>query len=82
MARLLENAHSIWHHFRQDQIPKISIDWQVDAVELIAMGTAPVLVQPEEGATYDPALNKKDLQQVYYTAITFQGYYSRTENKK
>jgi len=36
----------------------------VEAVELIAAGTAPVLVQPLEGATYDPALNKKELQQV------------------
>lgn len=39
----------------------------VDAVELIALGTAPVLVQPVEGATYDPALNKKELQQVKFT---------------
>lgn len=36
----------------------------MEAVELIAAGTAPVLVQPLEGATYDPALNKKELQQV------------------
>jgi len=36
----------------------------VEAVELIAKGTAPVLVQPLEGATYDAALNKKELQQV------------------
>lgn len=37
---------------------------QVESVELIAKGIAPVLVQPTEGATYDPALNKKELQQV------------------
>nr|CAG4638677.1 EOG090X0BM2 [Cyclestheria hislopi] len=35
-----------------------------EAVELIAKGTAPVIVQPSEGATYDPALNKKELQQI------------------
>jgi len=40
----------------------------VEAVELIAAGTAPVLVQPLEGATYDPALNKKELQQVKWSA--------------
>ena len=37
---------------------------QVESVELIAKGIAPVLVQPTEGATYDHALNKKELQQV------------------
>ena len=39
----------------------------MESVELIALGKAPVIVQPLEGATYDPALNKKELQQVKWT---------------
>lgn len=36
----------------------------VEAVQLIASGQAPRLVQPKEGATYDPMLNKLELQEV------------------
>ncbi|XP_053212439.1 cytosolic 10-formyltetrahydrofolate dehydrogenase-like [Panonychus citri] len=32
-----------------------------DSVDMIANGTAPSITQPEEGATYDPMLNKDDL---------------------
>ena len=31
---------------------------------MVANGTAPKIVQPEEGATYDPMLNKKNLCQL------------------
>lgn len=34
------------------------------AVDMVANGTAPKLVQTEEGATYDPMLNKPELQKV------------------
>lgn len=36
----------------------------VDSVQLIASGQAPRLIQPEEGATYDPMLNKLELQEL------------------
>lgn len=32
-----------------------------DAVDMVAAGTAPSIVQPEEGASYDPMLNKDEL---------------------
>lgn len=35
-----------------------------EAVKLIAEGTAPSIVQPVEGATYDPMLNKKELTKI------------------
>ncbi|XP_054016392.1 cytosolic 10-formyltetrahydrofolate dehydrogenase [Hylaeus anthracinus] len=35
-----------------------------EAVDLVAKGTAPMISQPEEGATYDPMLNKKELQKL------------------
>jgi len=53
-----DKMHRVWKSTFLNRFIK------VEAVELIAAGTAPVLVQPLEGATYDPALNKKELQQV------------------
>ncbi len=53
---------------------------QTDAVELIALGTAPALVQPTEGATYDPALNKKELQQVVLLSTRLVGGKKRFTN--
>lgn len=38
-----------------------------EAVNLVAKGTAPMIPQTEEGATYDPMLNKKELQKVDWT---------------
>ncbi|XP_012059561.1 PREDICTED: cytosolic 10-formyltetrahydrofolate dehydrogenase [Atta cephalotes] len=38
-----------------------------DAVNLVAKGTAPMVPQPAEGATYDPLLNKKELQKIDWT---------------
>lgn len=35
------------------------------AVDMVANGTAPKLVQSEKGATYDPMLNKPELQKVW-----------------
>lgn len=35
-----------------------------EAVDLVARGIAPVIPQTEEGATYDPMLNKKELQKI------------------
>ncbi|XP_071784206.1 cytosolic 10-formyltetrahydrofolate dehydrogenase-like isoform X1 [Asterias amurensis] len=35
-----------------------------EAVEMIANGTAPKIVQPEEGATYDPIWKKKEVAQI------------------
>ena len=35
-----------------------------EAVNLVAKGIAPKIIQPTEGATYDPLLNKKELQQL------------------
>lgn len=32
-----------------------------EAVNQVADGTAPAIAQPEEGASYDPSLKKKDL---------------------
>lgn len=37
--------------------------WQVDAVKMIAAGTAPKIKQPEEGATYE-CIQKKDNSKV------------------
>lgn len=34
---------------------------QAESVKLVANGKAPKIPQPEEGATYDPMLNKKEL---------------------
>ncbi|XP_023246856.1 cytosolic 10-formyltetrahydrofolate dehydrogenase [Copidosoma floridanum] len=34
------------------------------AVDLVAEGKAPAVAQPDEGASYDPMLNKKDLQEI------------------
>uniref|UniRef100_T1JDA6 10-formyltetrahydrofolate dehydrogenase n=1 Tax=Strigamia maritima TaxID=126957 RepID=T1JDA6_STRMM len=36
----------------------------VESVNLIANGIAPSIIQPTEGATYDPMLNKKELAQI------------------
>ncbi|XP_023247716.1 mitochondrial 10-formyltetrahydrofolate dehydrogenase-like, partial [Copidosoma floridanum] len=33
-------------------------------VDLVAEGKAPAVAQPDEGASYDPMLNKKDLQEI------------------
>lgn len=61
-----EGNNSFWHLF-------ISYFWsllpvhnlisllQAEAVKLVADGKAPKIPQPEEGATYDPMLNKKEL---------------------
>ncbi|XP_020296735.1 cytosolic 10-formyltetrahydrofolate dehydrogenase isoform X2 [Pseudomyrmex gracilis] len=35
-----------------------------EAVDMIAKGIAPKIPQPEKGATYDPMLNKKELQKI------------------
>ncbi|CAK9818666.1 Cytosolic 10-formyltetrahydrofolate dehydrogenase [Anthophora quadrimaculata] len=35
-----------------------------EAVDMIAKGTAPMIPQTEDGATYDPMLNKKELQKI------------------
>lgn len=35
-----------------------------EAVDLVAKGVAPMVAQPSEGATYDPMLNKKELQKI------------------
>lgn len=35
-----------------------------EAVDLVARGIAPAIPQTEEGATYDPMLNKKELQKI------------------
>lgn len=35
-----------------------------EAVDLVAKGTAPAIPQPAEGASYDPMLNKKELQKI------------------
>ncbi|XP_039302683.1 cytosolic 10-formyltetrahydrofolate dehydrogenase isoform X2 [Solenopsis invicta] len=35
-----------------------------EAVDLVAKGTAPMVPQPAEGATYDALLNKKELQKI------------------
>lgn len=38
-----------------------------EAVDLVAKGIAPMVRQPSEGATYDPLLNKKELQKIDWT---------------
>jgi formyltetrahydrofolate dehydrogenase len=37
-----------------------------EAVRLVAEGKAPAVVQPEDGATYDAMLNKKELQRLVW----------------
>ncbi|CAG9820636.1 unnamed protein product [Phaedon cochleariae] len=37
------------------------------AVDMVANGTAPKIVQSEKGATYDPMLNKPELQKIDWT---------------
>lgn len=37
------------------------------AVDLVAKGTAPMIPQSEVGATYDPMLNKKEVQRIDWT---------------
>lgn len=41
-----------------------------EAVNLIEQGKAPVIVQSEEGATYDPMLNKPELCKLNLAALT------------
>lgn len=41
-----------------------------EAVELIANGKAPRITQPEEGASYDPMLNKKELSKIDFSKLT------------
>lgn len=38
-----------------------------EAVDLVARSTAPMVPQPDEGATYDPMMNKRELQQIDWT---------------
>lgn len=38
-----------------------------EAVDLVAKKLAPMIPQSEEGATYDPLLNKKELQKIDWT---------------
>ncbi|XP_078042072.1 cytosolic 10-formyltetrahydrofolate dehydrogenase [Augochlora pura] len=38
-----------------------------EAVDLVAKGSAPMIPQTEEGATYDPMMNKKELQKIDWT---------------
>ncbi|XP_033337383.1 cytosolic 10-formyltetrahydrofolate dehydrogenase isoform X2 [Megalopta genalis] len=38
-----------------------------EAVDLVAKGIAPMIPQPAEGATYDPMMNKKELQKIDWT---------------
>ena len=38
-----------------------------EAVNLVAEGKAPAVAQPELGASYDPMLNKKELQRLVWT---------------
>ena len=40
------------------------------ADEMIANGTAPAIVQPTEGASYEPMLNKKELTQIQFGQLT------------
>ncbi|CAB0030878.1 unnamed protein product [Trichogramma brassicae] len=41
-----------------------------EAVNLVAEGKAPMIEQPEEGATYDAMLNKKELQRLVWSGKT------------
>jgi hypothetical protein len=36
--------------------------FQAKAVNMVADGTAPVIPQPDEGASYEPSLGKEELQ--------------------
>ena len=46
------------------------IQAMAEAVNLIEAGRAPAIVQPEEGATYDPMLNKPELSKLNLAALT------------
>lgn len=41
-----------------------------ESVNMVANGTAPKIPQPEEGASYEPMLNKKELQQINWDKMT------------
>lgn len=41
------------------------------AVDMVAVGTAPKIIQSEKGATYDPMLNKPELQKVKINIVNF-----------
>ena len=43
-----------------------------DAVRLIANGTAPRIIQPTEGASYEPLLNKKELTMINFKSSAQQ----------
>lgn len=47
-----------------------------EAVELIAAGKAPRTVQPTEGATYDPMLNKRELRRVDFSKLSGQALHN------
>lgn len=45
-------------------------------MELIAAGKAPRTVQPTEGATYDPMLNKRELRRVDFSKLSGQALHN------
>ncbi|XP_017791138.1 PREDICTED: cytosolic 10-formyltetrahydrofolate dehydrogenase [Habropoda laboriosa] len=55
-----DTVDSLYNNFLYPE----GIKAMAEAVELIAKGTAPKIPQTEEGATYDPMLNKKELQKI------------------
>lgn len=48
------------------------VDGMAEAVALIASGSAPRLIQPEQGATYEPMLNTRDAARIKFDQLGSQ----------
>ncbi|XP_013783953.1 cytosolic 10-formyltetrahydrofolate dehydrogenase-like [Limulus polyphemus] len=61
-----DTVDSLYNRFMYPE----GIKAMAEAVDMIANGTAPKETQPEEGATYDPSLSKKELCQIHFDQLT------------
>ncbi|XP_076351256.1 cytosolic 10-formyltetrahydrofolate dehydrogenase-like isoform X2 [Tachypleus tridentatus] len=61
-----DTVDSLYNRFMYPE----GIKAMAEAVDMIANGTAPKEPQPEEGATYDPSLSKKELCQIHFDQLT------------
>lgn len=58
-----DTLDSLYNNFMYPE----GIKAMAEAVDLVAKGIAPMIPQTDKGATYDPMLNKKELQKIDWT---------------
>ncbi|XP_060532750.1 cytosolic 10-formyltetrahydrofolate dehydrogenase isoform X2 [Cylas formicarius] len=69
---LLQEECDVWEDDTVDTLYKrflypVGVSACARAVDMVANGTAPRQIQSEKGATYDPLLNKPELQKIDFT---------------